>query len=52
MSVADYELMSYNTAEITRYINQLGEVIFYYRNVTMNDDQLEAIGIKVEVENE
>lgn len=52
MSVADYELMSYNTAEITRYINQLGEVIFYYRNVTMNDDQLEAIGIKVEEENE
>jgi hypothetical protein len=52
MSVADYELMSYNTAEITRYINQLGEVIFYYRNVTMNDDQLEAIGIKVEEKNE
>ena len=52
MSVADYELMSYNTQEIKRYINQLGEVIVYYRNVTMNDDQLEAIGIKVEVENE
>lgn len=52
MSVADYELMSYNTAEITRYINQLGEVIFYYRNVTMNDEQLEAIGIKVGEENE
>ena len=52
MSVADYELMSYNTQEIKRYINQLGEVIVYYRNVTMNDEQLEAIGIKVEEENE
>lgn len=52
MSVADYELMSYNTQEIKRYINQLGEVIVYYRNVTMNDEQLEAIGIKVEGENE
>jgi len=52
MSVADYELMSYNTQEIKRYINQLGEVIVYYRNVTMNDEQLEAVGIKVEEENE
>ena len=52
MSVADYELMSYNTQEIKRYINQLGEVIVYYRNVTMNDEQLEAIGIKVGEENE
>ena len=52
MSVADYELMSYNTQEIKRYINQLGEVIVYYRNVTMDDEQLEAIGIKVGEENE
>ena len=47
MTVDDYELMSYNTQEIKRYINQLGEVIIYYRNVTMNDEQLEAVGIKV-----
>ena len=52
MTVDDYELMSYNTQEIKRYINQLGEVIVYYRNVTMNDEQLEAIGIKVGEENE
>jgi len=41
MSVADYELMAYNTQEIKRYINQLGEVIVYYRDVTIkveNDD--------------
>lgn len=34
MTVADYELMSYNTQEIKRYISQLGEVIIYYREVT------------------
>ena len=48
MTVEDYELMSYNTQELKRYINQLGEVIVYYRNVTVNDEQAEAIGIKVE----
>ena len=31
MTVADYELMAYNTQEIKRYISQLGEVIVYYR---------------------
>ena len=50
MTVDDYELMAYNTQEIKRYINQLGEVIIYYRNVTMNDEQLEAVGIKVKEE--
>lgn len=34
MTVADYELMAYNTQEIKRYINQLGEVVIYYRKVT------------------
>lgn len=48
MTVADYELMSYNTQEIKRYINQLGEVIVYYRNVTINDEQARAVEIKVE----
>lgn len=48
MTVADYENMSYNTQEIKRYINQLGEVIVYYRNVTINDKDAGAIEIKVE----
>ena len=48
MTVEDYELMSYNTQELKRYINQLGEVIVYYRNVTVNDEEAGAIGIKVE----
>ncbi len=34
MSVADYELMSYNTQEIKRYITQLGDVVIYYKEVT------------------
>ena len=51
MTVDDYELMSYHTQEIKRYINQLGEVIVYYRNVTVNDDEAEAIGVKVKDDN-
>ena len=42
MTVADYELMSYNTQEIKRYISQLGEVIIYYRSVTTNDKPAET----------
>ena len=48
MTVDDYELMAFNTQEIRRYINQLGEVIVYYRNVTINNDEGGAIEIKVE----
>lgn len=33
MSVADYELMAYNMQEIRRYINQLKEVVTYYRTI-------------------
>jgi len=47
MTVDDYELMAFNTQEIKRYINQLGEVIVYYRNVTINDDNGGAVEIKV-----
>ncbi len=51
MTVDDYELMSYNTQEIKRYINQLGEVIVYYRNVTIDDKEAGAVEIKVENNN-
>ena len=34
MSVPDYELMAYNMHEIKRYINELKEVVVYYRKVT------------------
>lgn len=52
MTVADYELMAYNTQEIKRYINQLGEVIVYYRNVTIGDEDAGAVEIKVEKKDE
>ena len=48
MSVEDYKHMAYNTQEIKRYINQLGEVIVYYRNVTINNKEAGAVEIKVE----
>ena len=48
MTAEDYELMAFNTQEIKRYIGQLGEVIVYYRNVTINDEEGAAIEIKVE----
>ena len=37
MSVPDYELMAYNMQELKRYINELQEVIVYYRKVTIVD---------------
>jgi len=36
MSVSDYELMAYNMQELKRYINELKEVVVYYRKVTIN----------------
>ena len=41
MTVDDYELMAYNMQELRRYINQLKEVVVYYR--TMNTDEPEVI---------
>ena len=37
MSVPDYELMAYNMQELKRYINELKEVVIYYREVTTNE---------------
>ena len=44
-TVKDYELMTANFQELRRYIRELGEVVVYYRNVTINDEP--AIGAKV-----
>tara|TARA_R100000544_G_scaffold34211_1_gene20924 strand:- start:462 stop:779 length:318 start_codon:yes stop_codon:yes gene_type:complete len=38
MSVSDYELMAYNMQELKRYINELKEVVVYYRTVTTNTE--------------
>lgn len=47
-TIKDYELMSANVQELRRYIRELGEVIVYYRNVTIKDEP--AVGAKVEVD--
>jgi len=39
MTVPDYELMSYNMQELKRYINELKEVVVYYRKVTTNEKE-------------
>ena len=36
MSTPDYELMAYNMQELKRYINELTEVVVYYRKVTID----------------
>ena len=36
MSIPDYELMAYNMQELKRYINELKEVVVYYRKVTID----------------
>lgn len=33
-TIGDYKVMSEDTQELKRYINQLGEVVIYYREVT------------------
>ena len=39
MSIPDYELMSYNMKELKRYINELKEVVVYYRKVTTKEEE-------------
>lgn len=48
-TIKDYEKMSANVQELRRYIRELGEVIVYYRNVTLPDGE-EAVGIAIETE--
>lgn len=46
MTIGDYEMMSGNVQELRRYIRELGEVIVYYRNVTIKDKP--AVGVAIE----
>ena len=46
-TVGDYKQMTVNNQEIRRYIRELGEVIVYYRNVTLPNGE-EGVGIEVE----
>lgn len=46
-SIKDYEIQSANVQELRRYIRELGEVIIYYRNVTLpNGEKGEGIAIE------
>ena len=48
-TVGDYKVMAEDMQEIKRYIKQLGEVVIYYRDVTMPDGSKgQGIGIEIE----
>ena len=44
-TIGDYKVMAEDMQELRRYINQLGEVIIYYRNVTIKGEP--AVGAAV-----
>jgi hypothetical protein len=44
-TVGDYKIMIQNNQELRRYIQQMGEVVVYYRNVTIKDQP--ALGAEV-----
>ncbi len=50
MSVQDYELMAYNMQEIKRYVRELGQVVVYYRNVTIKTPEGSEPGVGVGIE--
>ena len=45
-SIGDYKVMAEDMQELKRYIKQLGEVVIYYRNVTMPDGS-KGVGVAV-----
>ena len=45
-TIGDYQMMSDNMQEMRRYIRQLGEVVVYYRNVTLPNGE-KGIGVEV-----
>jgi hypothetical protein len=48
-SVGDYEVMAEDMQEIKRYIKQVGEVIVYYREVTLPNGQ-KGVGAEIKVD--
>lgn len=46
-TIGDYKVMAEDMQELKRYIKQLGEVVVYYRNVTIKDKP--AVGAAIEV---
>ena len=45
-TVGDYKVMAEDMQELKRYIKQLGEVVIYYRDVTMSDGQ-KGVGVAI-----
>jgi len=45
-TVGDYKVMIQNNQELRRYIQQVGEVIVYYRNVTIKDEPAIAAEVR------
>ena len=45
-TIGDYKIMSEDMQELKRYIKQLGEVIIYYRDVTMPNGE-KGVGVAV-----
>ena len=45
-TIGDYKVMAEDMQELKRYIKQLGEVVIYYRDVTMSDGQ-KGIGVAI-----
>ena len=48
-TVGDYKVMAADMQEIKRYIKQLGEVVVYYRNVTMPNGE-QGVGVAIQTE--
>ena len=46
-TVGDYKKMTINNQEIRRYIREIGEVIIYYRNVTLPNGE-KGVGVEIE----
>jgi len=46
-SIGDYKVMAEDMQELKRYIKQLGEVVIYYRDVTMPNGE-KGVGVQVE----
>jgi hypothetical protein len=46
-TIGDYKMMTVNNQEIRRYIRELGEVIVYYRDVTLPNGK-KGVGVEIE----
>ena len=46
-TIGDYKVMAEDMQELKRYIKQLGEVVIYYRNVTMPNGE-KGMGVAIE----